>query len=231
MTLNLLSTLIFNIILIILKSISFTQIITSYISLSLNSLSDNSNTISISQDSQSSNDSNIRTQDNIQQTRKSIISSFLFNNDKDYIQLFFTIKLGLFLFLLILGRGLLKLCVYGNQNENSTLIKFFGYFINVLNFGFNTFYIVFVVLCLMTFINLPENSIFDNSYSTVLLGFYTIIGVIDLLEKFIFVIVLIFSIPYYVSLITTNSKEFFIKYGTSEVNSLFIFFYLYIFRF
>ena len=73
----------------------------------------------------------------------------------------------------------------------------------------------------VSFLNLPDNSLMVNTFSTIVLGLYAIIGMIDLSETFVFYSLILLSIPYYISTICNESKDFFYKYGISEVNIIF----------
>mmetsp|Transcript_37084 Transcript_37084/g.38448 ORF Transcript_37084/g.38448 Transcript_37084/m.38448 type:complete len:295 (+) Transcript_37084:1-885(+) len=130
--------------------------------------------------------------------------------------MFVLIRFSLLLFSAFLVRGCLKLCLYNIRNEESTTHKFLSLIIEVFNYAFNMFYYVFVVFCVFTFLGLNDTCLFQETYTTILIAFYTIIGCCDTGERILFSITVILSLPVYISAITSDSKDFFLKYGVSE---------------
>lgn len=151
----------------------------------------------------------------MKQLRQSLgFSSNNVSSDEDIIVVF---RFGLLLFSAIFVRGLLRICEISGSSE-SAMIKFLGFIIKMLTYGLNIFYLIYVAFCLMTFINLSNDALFKYPYGVVMLAFYTLIGCIDLCEKLLFVILVILSIPYYISQITSDPKDFFLKFGISQVS-------------
>jgi hypothetical protein len=139
-------------------------------------------------------------------------------SDEDLVVVF---RFGILLFTAILVRGLIRLCEMAGSNR-SGISKFLNFLISVLIYILNVFYIVYILFCFLTFLNLSSDALFKYPYGVVMLTFYTVIGLVDLCEKILFFILIVLSIPYYISLITTDSKDFFLKFGISEVRVLFI---------
>lgn len=148
--------------------------------------------------------------------RQSIYSNGSFDkmySDEDLSTVF---RFGFFLFSAILARGLLRLCTLSGS-QTSGMVKFLNYVITMLVYILNVFYFVFVLYCLMTFLNLSSDALFRFPYGVVMVTCYTIIGCIEFCEKALFVVLVILSIPYYIAQITSDPKDFFIKFGISEV--------------
>lgn len=127
-------------------------------------------------------------------------------------------KYSLILYSIFILRGFIRLYLFSKRNYQENFgFKLFNFCEETLSYVLNIFYFSFVLYCLITFLNLNDNSIFELPFCTILLAFYTIIGCIDIIDTLLLMIIIFCSVFYFVDSILNDSKNFFEEHGISDV--------------